>query len=63
MKPPQSKVQAHVFVPDHSLPPDHQGRYLCEHAGCGLPEANAHHDTSQLDAAQAEQRRWIGETE
>jgi hypothetical protein len=53
---------AHPFVPDPDLPPDMTGRRVCR---CGLvgEPGDAHHDTAELDAEQAEARRWAGERE
>lgn len=59
----KSAVKPHPFVRDPDVPPDVNGRGAC--TGCHLigEPGDAHHDTSDLDAEQAEARRRAGEKE
>lgn len=43
MKPPKSKVTAHVFVADPDVPPDHNGRQACHTCHLIGAPGDAHH--------------------
>lgn len=60
---PESSVRPHPFVPDPDVPPDINGRGAC--LSCHLigRRGDSHHDTTELDAGQAEARARIGERE
>jgi len=52
----------HLYEPDRDAPPDHRDRLPCRR--CPLPAGNRVHDetaVAQIDAAQAEHLRRIGE--
>jgi hypothetical protein len=59
----KARVVAHPFEADPDLPPDHLGRHVCKRCHLLGRPGDPHHDTAELDAEQAEARRWAGERE
>jgi hypothetical protein len=58
---PAQVAQCGVFVADPDLPPDMNGRRVCERCHLLGRPGDPHHDTADLDEAQAAERARVGD--